>query len=212
MKTKQTNKSTNKKRKEKPAIRPQPNKTTLNWSGSRGGCWRRPLPSPSQEHKLGTSVLAAIIGRVSRITAPLFVQNHNQSCIVWSFVGQKACDSLTHLKAFGQWATLFGTLYQTQSFSVEDNGRLHSRWPCSEQRCCYSIMAKGCQCASCGCWRARGRERELQFLRFVPLRLFRFYCGTVHYMIFVFDALMLLKCWKKKGNGETDIVFDFLWD
>lgn len=71
------------------ATRPQTNKT-LNRSGSWGGGWRLPLLSPSQEQKVGKSALAAITGRVSQITVLLFVQNHNQSSIVRSPVGQKS--------------------------------------------------------------------------------------------------------------------------
>lgn len=62
---------------------------TSIWSGSWGGCWRRPLLSPSQEHKVTKSALAAITGRVAQITALLFDQKPQSGCIVRSSVEQK---------------------------------------------------------------------------------------------------------------------------
>ena len=62
---------------------------TSIWSGSWGGCWRRPLPSPSQEHKVTKSALAAITGREAQITALLFDRKPQSGCIVRSPVEQK---------------------------------------------------------------------------------------------------------------------------
>lgn len=65
----------------------------------------RPQPSTSQEHTIGKSALASITGQVFWITAPLFGQTHNQSCIVSSPVEEIKSMWLTpwrNYKAF--WA------------------------------------------------------------------------------------------------------------
>lgn len=47
---------------------------------------------------------------------------------------QKACGFPIQLKAFGQRTVVFLTLHQThRSFSVDDNDRIHLRWPCCER-------------------------------------------------------------------------------
>lgn len=89
----------------------------------------RPQPSTSQEHTIGKSALAPITGQVFWITALLFGQNHNQSCIVSSPVEEikKHVTPLHNYKAF--WAvncSVWNAAPRSDSFSVDINDGIPS--------------------------------------------------------------------------------------